>query len=242
MITGGNGFLGSKYCNFFLKNKFKVYCIDINLKNIKKKKNFIPILCDITKESEVKNLFNQISKKDFINVLINNAAIDAVPYKKENNTKYVSERNWDIELDVGLKGAYLMIKYFGNLMYKKKQGSIINIGSDLSIIAPNQDIYKSYNNYVKPVTYSVIKHGLLGMTKYFASLYAENNVRVNMISPGSIKRNQSKMLIKELKKIIPMNRLGRPDDLKGLLLYLASDQSNYTTGQNFLIDGGRTSI
>ena len=135
-----------------------------------------------------------------------------------------------------------MIKYFGDEMYKKKQGSIINIGSDLSVIAPNQNIYKSYNNYIKPVTYSVIKHGLLGMTKYFSSLYAKNNVRVNMISPGSIKRNQSKKLVKELKKIIPMNRLGNPEDLMGLLLYLASSQSNYTTGQNFLIDGGRTSI
>ena len=63
-----------------------------------------------------------------------------------------------------------------------------------------------------------------------------------MVSPGAIKRNQSKLLMRELKNIIPMNRLARPDDLKGLLLYLASEQSNYTTGQNFLIDGGRTSI
>ena len=78
------------------------------------------------------------------------------------------------------------------------------------------------------------------MTKYFASLYAENNVRVNMISPGSIKRNQNKKLSKELKKIIPMNRLGNPNDVMGMLLYLASDHSSYTTGQNFLIDGGRT--
>ena len=93
-----------------------------------------------------------------------------------------------------------MIKYFV-MKCIKKQGSIINIGSDLSVIAPNQNIYKSYNNYIKPVTYSVIKHGLLGMTKYFSSLYAKNNVRVNMISPGSIKRNQSKKLVKELKKL-----------------------------------------
>ena len=242
LITGGNGFLGTKYCNFFLKKNFKVYCIDINYKKKKKKKNFIPIKCDITKEREVENLFNLISKKNFINVLINNAAIDAVPNKKKIDNRYVSEKNWNQELNVGLKGSYLMIKYFGDKMYKKKRGSIINIGSDLSIIAPNQNIYKSYNNYIKPVTYSVIKHGLLGMTKYFASLYAENNVRVNMISPGSIKRNQNKKLTKQLKNIIPMNRLGNPDDVMGILLYLASDYSNYTTGQNFLIDGGRTII
>ena len=242
LITGGNGFLGARYCSFFLKNKFKVYCVDINLKKVKKKKNFTPILCDITNENEVKNLFYSINKKNFINVLINNAAIDAVPNEEKNNSRYVSEKTWNQELDVGLKGSYLMIKYFGNEMQKRKKGSIINIGSDLSIIAPNQNIYKSYKNYVKPVTYSVIKHGLLGMTKYFASLYAKKNVRVNMVSPGAIKRNQSKLLMRELKNIIPMNRLARPDDLKGLLLYLASEQSNYTTGQNFLIDGGRTSI
>ena len=109
LITGGNGFLGKKYCNFFLKNKFKVFCVDINLKKIKKKKNLIPILCDITDENEVKNLFNSINKKNFINVLINNAAIDAVPNKKEIKNKYVSEKNWDQELSVGLKGSYLKL-------------------------------------------------------------------------------------------------------------------------------------
>ena len=86
--------------------------------------------------------------------------------------------------------------------WPKKQGSIINIGSDLSLIAPNQNIYKSsYGNYVKPVTYSVIKHGMLGMTKYFASLYGSKNVRVNMLSPGPIKNNQSPKTYKRIKKI-----------------------------------------
>ena len=76
-----------------------------------------------------------------------------------------------------------MIKFFGEQMIKKKKGSIINIGSDLSVIAPNQKVYrKSYNNYIKPVTYSVIKHGMLGLTKYFSALYGKDNVRVNMIS------------------------------------------------------------
>ena len=90
-------------------------------------------------------------------------------------------------MNVGLRGSFNMIKFFGEEMARKR-GSIINIGSDLSVIAPNQKIYKlSYKNYIKPVTYSVIKHGLLGLTKYFASLYANQNVRVNMVSPGPIK-------------------------------------------------------
>ena len=128
-------------------------------------------------------------------------------------------------------------------MEKRKKGSIINIGSDLSIVAPNQKIYKSsYKNYIKPVTYSVIKHGMVGLTKYFASLYGENNVRVNMISPGPIKNNQSKKLQNELNKIIPMERLGHPKEILGLLYFLSNSDSSYITGQNILIDGGRTII
>ena len=111
------------------------------------------------------------------------------------------------------------------------------------MIAPNQKIYKSsYKNYIKPVTYSVIKHGMLGLTKYFASLYGANNVRVNMLSPGPIKNNQSSKLIKELENIIPMNRLGNSEEIFGLLYFLSSKDSSYITGQNILVDGGRTII
>ena len=136
-----------------------------------------------------------------------------------------------------------MIKFFGEAMIKKKQGSIINIGSDLSVIAPNQKIYKtSYKNYIKPVTYSVIKHGMLGLTRYFASLYGEKNVRVNMISPGPIKNNQTNALVKELENIIPMARLGKVHEILGALYFLSNRNSSYITGQNILIDGGRTII
>ena len=92
------------------------------------------------------------------------------------------------------------------------------------------------------MTYSVIKHGILGLTKYFASLYGKNNVRVNMVSPGSIKKNQNKKLLKELNNVIPMERLGHPQEITGLLYFLSSNESSYITGQNILIDGGRTVI
>jgi NAD(P)-dependent dehydrogenase (short-subunit alcohol dehydrogenase family) len=136
-----------------------------------------------------------------------------------------------------------MIKFFGEEMIKKNKGSIINIGSDLSAVAPNQKIYRSsYKNYIKPVTYSVIKHGIVGLTKYFASLYGEKNVRVNMVSPGPIKNNQSPKLVGELKKNIPMKRLGKPDEISAILFFLANDDSKYITGQNILVDGGKTII
>ena len=147
-------------------------------------------------------------------------------------------------MNVGLKGSFLLIKYFGDEMFKKKKGSIINIGSDLSVIAPNQQIYKSsYKNYIKPVTYSVIKHGMLGLTKkYFASLYGPNNVRVNMISPGPILNKQSKKLFKRIKKCNSNGKIGQFKRNFGVITILSSSESSYVTGQNILVDGGRTII
>ena len=248
LITGGAGFLGSFYCKKFIENNHYVFCIDtnqykINKLNRKYKKKFIGLTCDISNELEVKKLFNFINKKFFINILINNAAIDAIPTSIKKNNKYPDITQWDKEIDVGLKGSYIMIKYFGEAMFKKKNGSIINIGSDLSVIAPNQKIYKGvYKNYFKPVTYSVLKHGLLGMTRYFASLYGNSKVRVNMVSPGPVKNKQKKKLINTLLDLIPAKRLANPDDIAEAILFLAQKNSKYINGQNIIIDGGRTII
>ena len=128
-------------------------------------------------------------------------------------------------------------------MLRKKKSSIFYIGLGLSVIAPNQNVYKSsYSNYIKPVTYSVIKHGMVGLTKYFSSLYSSKGIRVNMVSPGPVKIKQKKKLLSAIQDMTPMGRLGRPEDLLGLILFLASDQSLYITGQNILVDGGKTII
>jgi len=249
LITGGAGFLGRKYCEFFLNNNFKVLCVDNNKNNLKlitsmNLRNLFTYNCDISNHNKVKKLYKIVNKFFFVDVLINNAAIDAVPFKKiKVKEKFPTSEMWDKEINVSLKGSFNMIKFFGEAMIKKKKGSIINIGSDLSVIAPNQKIYRSsYKNYIKPVTYSVIKHGMLGLTKYFASLYAKDNVRVNMVSPGSIQNNQSTELLKELKNIIPMRRLGSYNEILGILFFLANNDSSYITGQNILVDGGRTVI
>ena len=95
---------------------------------------------------------------------------------------------------------------------------------------------------MKPVTYSVIKHGLLGMTKYYASLYADKNVNVNMLSPGPIYNNQDKSFVKELIKFIPKKRMGNHQELLSALEFLINIDNTYMTGQNLIIDGGRTIV
>ena len=247
LITGAAGFLGMHYCQLLLQNGYNVIGVDINMNPLKKIKNksFTSYYCDISDEQAVNAMFlNFKKKKYFINLLINNAAIDSVPVKKSKNLSRLSDINdWDKELNVGLKGSFLMIKYFGEDMSKKKDGNIINIGSDLSVIAPNQNIYKKvYKNFIKPVTYSVIKHGLYGMTKYFASLYAKDKVRVNMLSPGPVFRNHKKNFTNEIKTQIPMGRMANKTDLNSSLLFLADEKNIYLTGQNIVVDGGRTII
>ena len=120
--------------------------------------------------------------------------------------------------------------------------SIINIASDLSVIAPKQNLYiiKNHPKFIKPITYSVIKHGILGLTKYLASYWGKDNIKVNSLSPGSVLNDQSTGLQNRLKKEIPMNRLASKSEYIGAIQFLSSENSNYMTGQNIIIDGGRT--
>ena len=258
LITGAAGFLGHYHCSSLLEMNKSIIILDINKKKLVKLKKILTkkfkgkkiydFKIDITKETQIIKLKNILKKKNFfVDSIINNAAIDAIPKKNMDEWSFVNTKQWHKELDVSLLGSYLIIKHFVKDMCKNQEGSIINIGSDLSVIAPNQKIYKEiFGNYIKPATYSVIKHALLGMTKYFASLYGKYNVRVNMLSPGPIlikeKKSFNKEFINQLVNITPMERMGSPNDLKGAIKFLISNDSMFLTGQNIIVDGGRTII
>ncbi len=126
-------------------------------------------------------------------------------------------------------------------MLKSKRGVIINIGSDLSVIAPNQDLY-NHLNIIKPVGYTIVKSGLHGLTKYLASLWGGEGIRVNTLSPGGILNNQDKNFVKKIKKIIPMKRMAKLSEYNETIKFLCSDSSAYMNGHNLIIDGGRTII
>ena len=132
-----------------------------------------------------------------------------------------------------------MCKYVGPLMVKNGSGVILNIASDLAVIAPDQRIYK---DGVKPVTYSVVKHGLIGLTKYCATYFADKDkgVRVNSVSFGGVRRDQPEDFVERLSNLIPMGRMAEYGEYCATVLYLCSDASSYMTGANLIIDGGRT--
>ena len=117
------------------------------------------------------------------------------------------------------------------------KGVVINIASDLGVIAPDQRIYE---DDVKPVDYSVTKHGIIGLTKYLATYYADKGIRVNSISPSGVYTDQPKEFVDKLSNLIPMGRMAHKDEYKGAIVYCCSNESSYMTGHNLIIDGGRT--
>ena len=243
IITGGNGFLGNQITEALLNEKANVYVIDI--KQSKKKTSAKHFTSDITDENELKKILKFFKlKKIKIDVLINNAAVDYSPSKSQvNNLKLENFSNdlWDKDIAVSLKGSYLCTKVFGSYTAKFKKGIIINVSSDLGIIAPDQRIYKK-SGFIKPVTYSIVKHGIIGLTKYTASYWGEKNIRCNAIAPGGIYNNQDNSFVKKINQLIPLGRMAKKKEYNGLILFLCSDLSSYLTGSVIVADGGRSTI
>ena len=254
IITGGAGFLGKQFANVIAKAGGTPVLLDrkynkarLISKKIKTKLEIeaLAIKCDVTNEKQVRNALKKIKTKfkgKEIFGLINNAAFNPQPKKTtgeiKNNLENFSIKSWNEEINVGLTGALICSKIFGTHFAKNKKGSIINISSDLGIKAPNQKIYK-HLNFVKPVTYSVIKHGIIGLSKYICSYWGESGVRCNTIAPTGVYNNQDKKFVKKLIQNIPLKRMARLEDLDGIIIYLLSDLSSFLNGSLISVDGGR---
>jgi len=260
IITGGAGLLGQRYTKALLECGATVILFDINSESLKKvkkkykktyKKNFFSYNVDITREKKIlkvkKKIFEKIGR--YPTILINNAGIDP---KFEKNSKINKSRlenfdltQWNLEISVGLTGAMLCSKIFGTEMANSNKGVILNVSSDLGVIAPDQRLYKQSDlkdeeQSVKPVTYSVIKHALIGLTKYTATYWAHKGVRCNAFAPGGVFNNHPDEFYEKLISLIPMQRMARIDEYEATILFLCSDASSYMNGATLNMDGGRS--
>lgn len=260
LITGSSGLLGVEHAAALLEADASVVMTDVNKKSLEIAYNsltdsnnngqlFFKVM-DVTNLENIQNVAKEL-KNDGINVdiLINNAAIDPKVKKdsvvETSRLENISVEDWDFQLGVGLTGAMLCSKVFGTEMAKNSGGVILNIASDLSIFAPDQRLYKKDGllpdqQPVKPVTYSVIKHGLIGLTKYIATYWADKGVRCNALSPGGIYTSQDDEFVNRLSNLIPMGRMASKGEYRGAVQFMCSDASAYMNGQNIVIDGGRS--
>ena len=261
LITGAGGLLGREHAEALLESEANIILTDVNINTLEKNyyflkekyknSNLIYHSMDVTNLDSIEELNSKLLLDGVIEILVNNAAIDS-KYTKDQKTNEASRleqfsiEQWNKELSVGLTGAFNCIKVFGSVMAEKGNGGVIlNIASDLSVIAPNQSLYKNVNfeekfQPVKPVTYSVIKTGLVGLTRYVATYWADKNIRCNSISPGGVLNNHEDEFIQRISKLIPLGRMARKDEYRSAIQFLCSDASSYMTGHNLVIDGGRS--
>jgi len=184
-----------------------------------------------------------------VDILINNAArnpkVESAGDKDFSRLEHFPWEQWQLDLNVGLGGAFNCAKVFGAQMARQGGGVIVNIASDLGVIAPDQRLYRIEGRGVeqqpvKPVTYSVVKHGLIGLTKYLATYWCEQGVRCNALSPGGVYAGQNDVFVSKLSQLIPLGRMAEADEYRGALAFLCSDASSYMNGANLVIDGGRS--
>jgi NAD(P)-dependent dehydrogenase (short-subunit alcohol dehydrogenase family) len=259
VITGGAGLLGAKHAEAIAMAGGVPVLADIAAEAAEREAQAIadqwdvPAFgwgVDITRPEQVQALLAAVlDRAGRVDILINNAAnnpkAETPSALARSRLESFSLEQWQADLAVGLTGAFLCSQVIGAEMARRGRGVILNVASDLAEIAPDQRIYRQPGlpedqQPAKPVTYSVVKTGLIGLTRYLATYWADKGVRVNAISPGGVFNGQPDEFVSQLARPIPLGRMARLDEYQGAIVFLCSDASSYMTGANLSIDGGRT--
>ena len=247
VVTGALGQLGPVWVTTLAAAGARVVGIDVQTAGADRLADelgdrFSLEVASVTDRPALDEIAGRIGAPD---VLVNSAGIDQPP-----ETAAVTRRIEDIPLDdfsatldVNLVGAFACLQAFGTAMARAARGSIINIGSLYAGIAPVPAFYEHLDvdpPFLKPPAYGASKAGLLNLTRYFARLWGPAGVRVNALSPGGVRGGQDDAFVQKYTARVALGRMAEPDDLRGPLLFLATDASRYLTGQELRVDGGFT--
>lgn len=258
VITGGAGLLGGRHAEAIAAAGGIPVLADIEADEARRRAETIErdygvsalgLHCDVTRAASVEALLDTVVQRlGRVDVLVNNAANNPkveAPKTAFARLETFTLDQWHADLAVGLTGAFLCAQAFGTAFSAQRRGVIVNISSEYGIIAPDQRLYQRSDltpdtQPVKPVTYSVVKAGLHGLTLYLATYWAHTGVRVNTISLGGVEAGQPAEFIERAAARVPLGRMAQPDDFQGALVYLCSDASAFVTGANIVVDGGKT--
>ena len=207
------------------------------------------LACDVTHPDSVEALLASVlARFGRVDILVNNAANNPkveAPGQSFSRLESFPLEQWSADVAVGLTGPFLCAKIIGGALARQRRGAIVNISSEYGVIAPDQRLYleegrPADQQPVKPVTYTVTKAGLHGLTIYLATYWAEAGVRVNTITLGGVDSGQPAAFLARASAKIPLGRMARPTDFQGALVYLCSDAAAFVTGANLVVDGGKT--
>lgn len=262
LITGAAGLLGMEHAAALLESGANVVLTDIgeaplNAARTQLMQQFDAAkitaqVMDVSQPEVIRAVADTLWSTGLrIDILVNNAAID--PKVKGDQGVLETSRlenfqldQWNLQVAVGLTGAFLCSQVFGTAMAKDGHGGVIlNIASDLSVFSPDQRLYRKEGlteemQPVKPVTYSVIKAGLVGLTRYLATYWADKGVRCNALSPGGVFNGQGEAFVQRLSSLIPLGRMADKEEYRAAVQFLCSAASSYMNGQNIVMDGGRS--
>ena len=264
LVVGGRGYLGRDFCHYLKKQNGTVISADLKKssaaasksKNKKNQSNIIQTNIDVTSEKSVSRAVESVIKKyGKIDVLV--FSVTAKPHDFYLPYTECSLKGWQSVISAELDGVFLVTQKVGKIMEHQKKGSIILLSSMYGVVGNDQRIYKGSNLdrlYVNKKgrgdkkqiyshsVYPAVKGGIISLTRYLAAYWGHKNIRVNCISPGGITHTgENKNFVNKYSEKVPLGRKCELDEISPAVVYLASDESSYMTGQNIIIDGGWTS-
>jgi NAD(P)-dependent dehydrogenase (short-subunit alcohol dehydrogenase family) len=255
LVTGATGILGKHFCKGLAESGAKLILVDLDQKSLDSFANelteeykceSLALAVDISEPEEVDRMVKKsLEKFRRIDVLHNNAASKSSNVRNFfDPTDKFSMDVWREIMGVNVDGLFLVARAVGTHMAENKKGSIIQTGSVYGVVAPDQRIYEG-SNYMggpinTPAVYSASKAAVVGLTKYFASLWGNQGVRVNTLIPGGVESGQNDTFKTNYSRRVPLGRMARAEEMVGPLIFLASDASSYISGQSIIVDGGLT--
>ena len=255
IVTGGLGQLGAEYARALTRAGARVAVFDIRLPSDEERQHLCEA-CDILyletditkKEALVAGLREVEERLGPPSILVNNAALDAPPHASADVNgpfeTYPLEA-WERVMGVNLTGIFLCCQVIGGRMAELGKGSIINVSSTYGMVSPNQGIYayreaRDGKPFFKPAVYSASKSGILNLTRYLATYWAKDGVRVNTLVPAGVFNGQDEAFLENYQRLIPLGRMAKQNEFNGMVIYLASEASAYVTGATLVVDGGMT--
>jgi 2-deoxy-D-gluconate 3-dehydrogenase len=257
VVTGGAGLLGKQFCQTLAGAGALVAVVDIDAdaagmvaeEIVRSGGQAVAIHTDITNPESVSEMV-AVTLESFgrLDILVNSAALDpkfdpdSIGEQGVNAFENFPLEGWQQALDVNLTGMFLCSQAAVAPMLEQGQGVIVNLCSMYGLVGPDQRLYQREGQppQFKPVTYSVTKAGVLGMTQYLATYYGKQNIRVNALTPGGVFNQHESAFVEAYSSRAVLGRMAEKNEMNGALLFLASDASSYMTGANLVVDGGWT--